>query len=336
MPIRSCGRYIQARVLRRKKDQEGEANAIWYGLSLLLVGLLCVCVLFAVRACAYTALSCRYSLTLALTHTLSCFSVYDSLSCLLLSFTLSARCSVSEMLPFLQYDLHKQLFVKLQIYGMNAIFNVEHQVTVGEDMVVATISGTAIHLRPLPQPPIPHFEPQEDLNKEQSAAFLALSKTIQRRSAYFRWGFSSSSSSSFCCCVLLSTRSYTHMNTPTQQQQHAHAHSLSLLFLLRYPFVFPLLPSSSTSANHREHHQQRFSLQSTLLGNKTSSVGSPPQNLSSMRRTLRLASDAEDTAELVSMNMASGAQSAFVVELSHSQVSLPTLASFLDPIPPVV
>eukprot|EP00118_Oscarella_pearsei_P012481 m.92430 g.92430 ORF g.92430 m.92430 type:complete len:987 (+) comp36731_c0_seq28:28-2988(+) len=60
--------------------------------------------------------------------------------------------AVSDALPFLQHDLHRQLLNKLKVKGMNAVFGLRIQVTVGESLLVAIASGTAVYLAALPKP----------------------------------------------------------------------------------------------------------------------------------------------------------------------------------------
>ncbi|KAJ3037922.1 hypothetical protein HDV00_001200 [Rhizophlyctis rosea] len=61
--------------------------------------------------------------------------------------------AVSESIPFAQYDIHRQLMYKLRIYGLNAVFNLKIQFTVGESIMTAVATGTALFVRALPRPP---------------------------------------------------------------------------------------------------------------------------------------------------------------------------------------
>ena len=61
---------------------------------------------------------------------------------------------ISEMLPFLEYDLHRQLLYKLRVAGMNAVFALHMRLSVGEEEVVAVLSGTAVYLPMLPAPAV--------------------------------------------------------------------------------------------------------------------------------------------------------------------------------------
>lgn len=59
---------------------------------------------------------------------------------------------VSELIPFLEYDLHKQLIYKMRLLGMNACFGVRTQLCVGDDTILAVLQGTAVCLPALPRP----------------------------------------------------------------------------------------------------------------------------------------------------------------------------------------
>eukprot|EP00947_MAST-08B_sp_MAST-8B-sp1_P005639 g5639.t1 len=60
---------------------------------------------------------------------------------------------VSEALPFIQYDLHRQLMIKMKVLGLNAAFGLEAQVQVGEGAILALATATAVFLPALPAPP---------------------------------------------------------------------------------------------------------------------------------------------------------------------------------------
>ncbi|XP_078488402.1 C2 domain-containing protein 5 isoform X2 [Ciona intestinalis] len=59
---------------------------------------------------------------------------------------------VSEILPFIEYELHKQLLNKLKLIGMNAIFGLKTKITLGENLIIGVSSGTAVYLNALPAP----------------------------------------------------------------------------------------------------------------------------------------------------------------------------------------
>ncbi len=77
---------------------------------------------------------------------------------------------VSEAIPFLEYDLHRQLMYKLRVMGMNAAFALRWQLTIGENMIIGVATATGMplplslsptlivfsHIRTIPHPHIVH------------------------------------------------------------------------------------------------------------------------------------------------------------------------------------
>jgi hypothetical protein len=51
---------------------------------------------------------------------------------------------VSEAIPFIEYDLHRQIIYKLKVLGMNAAFGLQLQLSVGENAIIATATATAV------------------------------------------------------------------------------------------------------------------------------------------------------------------------------------------------
>ncbi|CAH1785770.1 unnamed protein product [Owenia fusiformis] len=79
---------------------------------------------------------------------------------------------ISDNLPFMEYELHKQLLSKLKIKGMNLLFGLKIQVTVGEELLVAIATATAVFAGPLPAPIAPKItgkgvDPNEDKRLER-------------------------------------------------------------------------------------------------------------------------------------------------------------------------
>ena len=62
---------------------------------------------------------------------------------------------ISDGLPFLEYELHRILVNKLKVKSMNAIFGLKICISIGEKMLIAVATGTAVFLSPLPSPPLP-------------------------------------------------------------------------------------------------------------------------------------------------------------------------------------
>uniref|UniRef100_A0A4W3JNR9 C2 calcium dependent domain containing 5 n=1 Tax=Callorhinchus milii TaxID=7868 RepID=A0A4W3JNR9_CALMI len=60
--------------------------------------------------------------------------------------------AISNLLPFMEYELHTQLMNKLKLRGMNALFGLRIQITVGENMLLGLASATGLYLTALPSP----------------------------------------------------------------------------------------------------------------------------------------------------------------------------------------
>ncbi|KAM5169896.1 C2 domain-containing protein 5 isoform 2-T2 [Mantella aurantiaca] len=59
---------------------------------------------------------------------------------------------ISNLLPFMEYELHTQLMNKLKLKSMNALFGLRIQITVGETMLLGLASATGVYLGALPTP----------------------------------------------------------------------------------------------------------------------------------------------------------------------------------------
>jgi len=59
---------------------------------------------------------------------------------------------VSDMIPFITYDLHRQLSYKMKMHGLNAIFGLRTQLVVAEELIVATATATGLYVTALPPP----------------------------------------------------------------------------------------------------------------------------------------------------------------------------------------
>ncbi|XP_054974538.1 C2 domain-containing protein 5 isoform X3 [Sorex araneus] len=60
--------------------------------------------------------------------------------------------AISNLLPFMEYEVHTQLMNKLKLKGMNALFGLRVQITVGENMLMGLASATGVYLAALPAP----------------------------------------------------------------------------------------------------------------------------------------------------------------------------------------
>ncbi|XP_061630196.1 C2 domain-containing protein 5 isoform X3 [Phyllopteryx taeniolatus] len=60
--------------------------------------------------------------------------------------------AISNLLPFMEYELHTQLMNKLKLRSMNALFGLHIQISVGENMLLGLASATGVYLTALPTP----------------------------------------------------------------------------------------------------------------------------------------------------------------------------------------
>ncbi|XP_023259692.1 C2 domain-containing protein 5 isoform X22 [Seriola lalandi dorsalis] len=60
--------------------------------------------------------------------------------------------AISNLLPFMEYELHTQLMNKLKLRSMNALFGLHIQISVGENMLLGLASATGVYLTALPGP----------------------------------------------------------------------------------------------------------------------------------------------------------------------------------------
>ncbi|KAI1310514.1 hypothetical protein EDD11_003719 [Mortierella claussenii] len=85
---------------------------------------------------------------------------------------------VSDAIPFVEYDLHRQLMYKLKIHGLNAVFGLRFQLTVGDSLIVAVASGTAMYLSALPTPPALRISRNLDVIDEEDKKLLEMQRKI--------------------------------------------------------------------------------------------------------------------------------------------------------------
>lgn len=63
-----------------------------------------------------------------------------------------AATQIGEAMPFLEFDLYKQLMNKMRMLGMNACFKLSLKVSVGDSVIVGHMQATAMCLAALPRP----------------------------------------------------------------------------------------------------------------------------------------------------------------------------------------
>lgn len=91
--------------------------------------------------------------------------------------------AVSLCLPFVEYELHRQLVYKLRVIGCNAVFglNFEFRVT-ADHCFVALAQGTACFLSALPQPPVLRFMDKREGSREDEQRLMM--ESSNRHSQY--------------------------------------------------------------------------------------------------------------------------------------------------------
>ncbi|TGZ58194.1 hypothetical protein CRM22_009700 [Opisthorchis felineus] len=62
---------------------------------------------------------------------------------------------LSELLPFMEYELHYRLLQQLRLRRMNAIFGLRFRITIGEYFIATIATGTGVFASSLPSPPLP-------------------------------------------------------------------------------------------------------------------------------------------------------------------------------------
>ncbi len=81
--------------------------------------------------------------------------------------------AVSESLPFIEFDLQRQLMLRLKIMCANAVFSLRCHLAVGPSLVVGTMSGTAFYVEALPPPPVLISAPiGTDVKRDESVEAL--------------------------------------------------------------------------------------------------------------------------------------------------------------------
>ncbi|XP_076632972.1 C2 domain-containing protein 5 isoform X3 [Colletes latitarsis] len=95
---------------------------------------------------------------------------------------------ISDCLPFLEYELHSLLLNKLKVKGMNAIFGLKLQVSVGERLIIGMAVGTAVFLTALPAPSIPQIASGNSWPKEEQLTKIqkTLVETVKKNKEFYR------------------------------------------------------------------------------------------------------------------------------------------------------
>ncbi|KAJ8561984.1 hypothetical protein ON010_g7695 [Phytophthora cinnamomi] len=91
---------------------------------------------------------------------------------------------VSDALPFLEYELYRQLIVKMRVLGVNAVFAFDSQIQVGGSLIVGVITGTGLYLPALPPPPTLRIERNIDVKDDEDRRLVQLQAQIEELSTF--------------------------------------------------------------------------------------------------------------------------------------------------------
>lgn len=94
---------------------------------------------------------------------------------------------ISDCLPFLEYELHSLLLNKLKVKGMNAVFGLRLQVSVGERLIIGMAVGTAVYLTALPPPTIPKIASGNSWHNDEQLAEIQKSilETVKKNREFY-------------------------------------------------------------------------------------------------------------------------------------------------------
>ena len=95
---------------------------------------------------------------------------------------------ISDLLPFLEYELHSLLYNKLRVKGMNGVFGLKTQVSIGEKMMIAMAVGTAVYMTALPEPSVPHIASGNSWHDEDKLTELrkSLAETARKNREFYQ------------------------------------------------------------------------------------------------------------------------------------------------------
>ena len=91
--------------------------------------------------------------------------------------------AVSEALPFLEYELARQLMLKLKVLGRNAAFGLKSEVDVGRQLIVSTVTATAVYCTAMPPPRVLEISRTIAVQDEEDHQLLKLQRMIEVISA---------------------------------------------------------------------------------------------------------------------------------------------------------
>jgi hypothetical protein len=91
--------------------------------------------------------------------------------------------AVSEAMPFLEFDLLRQLMLKLKILGRNAAFSLKSEVDVGSQLIIATATATAVFCEAMPPPRVLEISRTIAVMDEEDNQLVKLQRLIETFSA---------------------------------------------------------------------------------------------------------------------------------------------------------
>jgi hypothetical protein len=111
---------------------------------------------------------------------------------------------ISDSLPFIEYELHRQLLGKLKLKGMNLLYGLKVQISIGENLLIAISEATACFSSALPAPIIPKIMSEKvSMNKKEMEELENLKKLItdeMNKNKEF-YNLKSSSTNQFTCSL---------------------------------------------------------------------------------------------------------------------------------------
>lgn len=91
--------------------------------------------------------------------------------------------AVSEALPFLEYELARQLMLKLKVLGRNAAFSLKNEVDVGRTLIISTVTATAVYCTAMPAPRVLEISRTIAVQDEEDHQLVKLQRLIEKISA---------------------------------------------------------------------------------------------------------------------------------------------------------
>jgi hypothetical protein len=86
---------------------------------------------------------------------------------------------ISDYLPFMEYELHRQLLGKLKLKGMNVLYGLRVQISIGENLLIGTAEATACYAASLPFPMLPKIMSEKtDKTKKEIEELEELKKLL--------------------------------------------------------------------------------------------------------------------------------------------------------------